>query len=498
MYITTPIYYVNDVPHVGHAYTTIAADVLARFSRFFGHSTYFLTGTDEHGQKVEQAALKKSMNPQEFVDSLSINFRELATLVNATHDDFIRTTEQRHIKAVHHLWNKLIEKGFIYLGEYAGWYSVRDEAFYQEAELINGKAPTGADVEWVVEPSYFFKLSAFQQPLLDYYNSHLDFIAPDSRRNEVLRFVEGGLTDLSVSRTSFTWGVSVPNDPNHVVYVWLDALTNYITAIGYPDTFNESLFKNCIHIVGKDILRFHAVYWPAFLMAADLPLPHKIFAHGWWTSEGQKMSKSVGNVIDPVALIHNYGVDNVRYFMMREMTFGQDGDFSMASFIQRSNSDLANAYGNLAQRVLSFIQKQCGGVVPSSGTLTIEDTQLIEFINAIPIKVQEHLNDQSIHRVIEVIWEGIYEANRYVDHQKPWSLKNTDVERMNTVLYVLIEVIRHCALLTQSIMPGKSALMLDQLNVPHDQRTFNAWDQAIEHGQILPEPNGVFPRLEII
>ncbi|MCH9012994.1 MAG: methionine--tRNA ligase, partial [Proteobacteria bacterium] len=371
-YVTTPIYYVNDVPHIGHAYTTLACDALARFMRLDGLDVMFLTGTDEHGQKVEKSAHAAGMEPKAFTDKVSQNFRDLSATLDFSNDDFIRTTEERHKRSCQAIWTKLMEAGEIYLGSYAGWYAVRDEAFYTEAELEDTEdgrkiAPSGAEVEWVEEPSYFFKLSEWQDRLLAFYEANPDFILPESRRNEVLSFVRGGLKDLSVSRTTFKWGVPVPDDPDHIMYVWLDALTNYITAVGYPDT-DCAAFRTYwpadLHMVGKDILRFHAVYWPAFLMGAGIEPPKRVFAHGWWTNEGQKISKSVGNVIDPHELVAKYGLDQVRYFLLREVPFGNDGDFSHRAMVGRMNSDLANDFGNLAQRVLSMIAKNCGGRVP--------------------------------------------------------------------------------------------------------------------------------------
>ena len=361
-YITTPIYYVNDVPHIGHAYTTLACDVIARFKRLDGFDVFFLTGTDEHGQKVELAAKNKGVAPKEFVDEVSQNFRSLLKCMNFSNDDFIRTTEKRHLNSCEKIWKKLLENGSIYLDKYSGWYSVRDEAFYSEPEIVDGTAPSGAPVEWVEEPSYFFNLSKWEDKLLKFYEENNNFILPNSRRNEVISFVKGGLKDLSVSRTSFSWGVKVPNDDDHIMYVWLDALTNYLSACNYSSSHNDALSKFWpadIHMVGKDIVRFHAVYWPAFLMAAELPLPKKIFAHGWWTNEGNKISKSLGNVIDPFDLVDKYGVDQIRYFLMREVPFGNDGDFSNSQLINRINSDLANSYGNLFQRVISMILKYC-------------------------------------------------------------------------------------------------------------------------------------------
>lgn len=495
-YITTPIYYVNDVPHIGHAYTTLACDTLARYKRLSGHEVFFLTGTDEHGQKVEKAAAQAGLTPQAFVDQMSKTFRDLIPQINATPDDFIRTTEERHKLAAQHLWQELIKRDQIYLGKYSGWYAVRDEAFYHEKELVNGKAPTGAEVEWVTESSYFFRLSAWQDKLLEYYHKNPDVIAPESRRNEVIRFVEGGLNDLSVSRTSFKWGVSIPNDPKHIIYVWLDALTNYITALGYPHAQQsfEKYWPEAVHVVGKDILRFHAVYWPAFLMAADLPLPKQIFAHGWWTNEGQKISKSLGNAIDPVELVETFGADTVRYFLLREVPFGQDGDFSRQHLINRYNSDLANAYGNLVQRVMSFIYKNCEGKVPLPAELTVEDKVLLKASQKMLPDLERNMEQRAFHKYAENIWQLISNANQYIDEQKPWSLKNTDVTRMQTILYGLADTIRQIAILTQPLLPVASEKILDQLAVEKTERELNFLKEALTPGTVLPEPKAVFPR----
>lgn len=501
-YITTPIYYVNDKPHIGHAYTTLACDVLARFKRLDGFNVHFLTGTDEHGQKVEKAAEKTGVAPIAFTDAVSQNFRDLATRMNFSHDDFIRTTEDRHIKAAQALWNKLVEKGDIYLGAYEGWYAVRDEAFYTETELTegpNGKkvAPSGAEVEWVEEPSYFFRLSAWQDRLLQFYEDNPGFIMPESRRNEVISFVKGGLKDLSVSRTTFKWGVRVPGDDDHIMYVWLDALTNYLTAVGYPDTDSDSFqefWPADLHMVGKDILRFHAVYWPAFLMAADLPVTGRVFAHGWWTNEGQKISKSLGNVIDPLQLIEDYGLDQVRYFLMREVPFGNDGDFSHNAMVSRMNNDLANDIGNLCQRVLSMIFKNCDKRFPEPGTYTDEDNTLLNAAAGMLPKVREQMDNQAFHRALETIWTVVGDANRYVDAQAPWALRKTDFARMETVLYVLAETIRKLALICQPIMPESCAKILDLLQVDEADRNFAAIEKAIVPGTELTKPSGIFPR----
>jgi len=504
-YVTTPIYYVNDVPHIGHAYTTLACDVLARFKRLDGFDVMFLTGTDEHGQKVEKSAEKAGVKPLEFCDKVSARFRDLAQAMNFSNDQFIRTTEERHKKAVQALWTRLLEKGYIYEDKYAGWYSVRDEAFYTESELKEGEggekfAPTGAPVEWVEEPSYFFKLSAMQDQLLDLYENQPDFVMPKSRLNEVKSFVEGGLQDLSISRTTFSWGVQVPNEPGHIMYVWIDALTNYLTATGYPDE-NAADYKKFwpanVHMVGKDILRFHAVYWPAFLMAADLPLPKRIFAHGWWTNEGQKISKSLGNVIDPFELIESYGLDAVRFFLLREVPFGNDGDFSRRSFVLRCNADLANGLGNLTQRTLSMIHKNCEGAVPQHGNFTSEDKALLSSLEATLDVVRGHMDRQAFHAAFEAIFAQSAAADTYISTQEPWKLRKTDTARMETVLYVLAEAIRQLAILVQPIMPDSAAKILDQLNIK--DRGFDQLGTTgrLKVGTAVPKPEGVFPRLEL-
>lgn len=505
-YITTPIYYVNDKPHLGHAYTSIACDVMARHKRLDGYETYFLSGTDEHGQKVQQAAEAKGIAPQAFTDEVSKNFRDLLPALNASNNDFIRTTEERHKKACQALWNRLVDSGDIYLSKYAGWYAVRDEAYYGEDELKDGPdgkkiAPSGAECEWVEEESYFFALSKWQQKLLDLYESQPDFIMPETRRNEVVSFVKSGLRDLSVSRTRLNWGVPVPDAPGHVMYVWIDALTNYISALGFPDE-NTDLYKNFwpadVHMVGKDILRFHAVYWPAFLMAAKLPVQKHVFAHGWWTIEGQKMSKSLGNVISPYDLIEQYGLDQSRYFLLREVPFGSDGDFSREQAINRINSDLANGLGNLAQRTLSQIAKNCEGKVPEHGAFTPEDQALLDEAYELAAALRKAFDRFQFHRGLESVWRCVYNANAYIDVQAPWALKKTDQARMATVLYVLAETIRCLAISLQSVVPQSAAKMLDQVAVPADQRSYAqiAAGSALKVGTPLPAPEGVFPRIQ--
>jgi methionyl-tRNA synthetase len=499
-YITTPIYYVNDVPHIGHAYTTLSCDVIARFKRLDDFDVFFLTGTDEHGQKVEMAAKNKNVEPHDFVDKVSKNFKNLLDCMNFSFDDFIRTTEKRHIDSCQKIWNKLIDNGHIYLDKYAGWYAVRDEAFFLESEIIDGKAPSGAPVEWVEEPSYFFDLSKWQDKLLAFYDENLDFISPVSRRNEVISFVKGGLKDLSVSRTSFSWGVKVPKDDNHIMYVWLDALTNYLSACNYSEGKNEEHFLKFwpadIHMVGKDIIRFHAVYWPAFLMAANLPLPKKVFAHGWWTNEGNKISKSLGNVINPFELVEKYGVDQVRYFLMREVPFGNDGDFSNTQLINRINSDLANSYGNLFQRVVSMIYKNCNEEVPlKPSNYKIEDLFLI---NSIKDSIDDYrylIDHQKFDQYLKNVWITISNANKYVDEQAPWSLKKNDFSRMNDVLYNLLETIRQISILLQPFMPETSKSILDHIKIEEEDRYFKSIDKMYEGGIKISKPTPIFPRI---
>jgi methionyl-tRNA synthetase len=504
-YITTPIYYVNDKPHLGHVYTTVACDVLARFKRLDGFDVKFLTGTDEHGLKVKQAADKAGISPQQFTDDVSQNFRDLVKTMNYSNDDFIRTTEERHKKACAKLWNTLVDAGEIYLDKYSGWYAVRDEAYYGEDELTttpDGKkiAPSGAECAWVEEESYFFRLSAWQDRLLAFYEQNPEAIMPETRRNEVLSFVKSGLRDLSISRTNFDWGVPVPNAPGHVMYVWIDALTNYLTAVGYADETDEykKYWPADLHLVGKDILRFHTVYWPAFLMAAGIEPPKRVFAHGWWTIEGQKMSKSLGNVIAPADLIARYGMDASRYFMLREVPFGNDGDFSHSQALLRINNDLANGLGNLAQRTLSMIAKNCGEKIPAHGDFTAEDKELLSMAQVKMLAATRlELDRQRFHKALEEIWSVVNAANAYIDAQAPWGLKKTDMARMETVLYVLAETIRCLGLIVQPVMPDSAAKILDQLAVPANERDFTALDAkfALKSGVALPAPQGVFPRI---
>ncbi|MEA1938685.1 MAG: methionine--tRNA ligase [Pseudomonadota bacterium] len=506
-YVTTPIYYVNDVPHIGHAYTSIACDAAARFQRLDGRDVMFLTGTDEHGQKVAKNAASRGMDPQSFTDEISQSFRNLTDLLNFTNDDFIRTTEERHKRAVSELWNRLVTAGDIYLDSYAGWYAVRDEAYYAEGELTDGPegkkiAPTGAECEWVEEPSYFFRLSAWQDRLLDFYAAHPDFVLPKSRMNEVTSFVKSGLRDLSISRTTFDWGVPVPGAPDHVMYVWLDALTNYISGLGFPDVGEESLFARfwpaSAHVVGKDILRFHAVYWPAFLMAASVEPPQHVIAHGWWTIEGEKMSKSLGNVVLPQDLVESFGVDQTRYFLLREVPFGNDGDFSREAMVHRINGDLANALGNLVQRVLSMIHKNCNAAIPDHGTMTGMDRALLDAAAGLLVQLRPEMEQMSFHKALDLIWNVVADANRYVDEQAPWALRKTDPARMNTVLWTLAETIRRLAILIQPFMPDSAARILNQLAVPARARGFDALDDGtLIAFTPIDKPQGVFPRLDM-
>jgi len=500
-YVTTPIYYVNDVPHIGSVYTTLAADVIARFKRLDGYNVKFMTGTDEHGQKVEKAALKAGMDPQSFTDKVSLRFREVFDLMNISYDDFIRTTESRHKKAATALWIKLLENEQIYLDKYSGWYSVRDEAFYNEDELVEGKAPTGAEVEWVSEESYFFKLSAYQDKLLELYEKQPDFVSPGFRRNEVVSFVESGLRDLSVSRTTFKWGIPIPGNNQHIMYVWLDALTNYLSVVGYPDVECKdfkAFWPADLHIVGKDITRFHAVYWPAFLMAAGIDLPKRIVSHGWWLIEGEKMSKSLGNVVNPLDLVNEFGVDATRYYLMREIPFGNDGNFTRHSFIKRINSELANNIGNLVQRTLSMIWKHCDGKVPQASKSIYDQKELLQFAESLIIKIRTQIDQQLIHIVIEDIIDLSNRANTYIDHQSPWTLKKTDEEKMKSVLYVLAETIRYIAIILQPFVPDSATKILDQLSISKDERKFKhlSRNYALKAGTEIPDPKGVFTMIE--
>ena len=499
-YITTAISYPNGAPHIGHAYEALATDSLARFKRLDGFDVFFLTGTDEHGQKIQQTAAKQGKSAEEFVNEMAPKFKAMVEALNCSNDDFIRTSEQRHYDTVTELWKRMAANGDIYLDKYAGWYSVRDEAFYGEDELEDRDGQkysikTGTPVEWVEEESYFFKLSAYQDKLLKLYADQPDFIGPQERKNEVVSFVKGGLQDLSVSRTTFDWGIPVPDAPGHIMYVWVDALTNYLTATGYlEDGPRKRFWPADAHIIGKDIIRFHAVYWPAFLMSAGLPLPKHVYGHGFLFNRGEKMSKSVGNVVDPQSMIDQYGVDQVRYFFLREVPFGQDGNYSHEAIVNRVNADLANDLGNLAQRSLSMIAKNCDGKVPAYGEFSTEDNEILKAAYAILDAAREEMDQFRIHKALEIIWKVVADANRYFAGQEPWALKKTDPDRMNTVLYTTAEVIRVVATAAQPFIPDGAARLLDLLSVAEDKRRFRVEQAALVPGTALPKPEGVFPR----
>jgi len=502
-FITTPIYYVNDAPHIGHAYTTIACDILSRFRKLKGDKTFFLTGTDEHGQKVEKAALSKNNDPQNFVNEMSQNFRDLIPYLGCQIDDFIRTTEERHKIATQFLWNKLKDNDQIYLSNYEGWYSIRDEAFYLESELTKTEngfiAPSGAPVEWVKEESYFFKLSKWEDKLIEYYEKNPESILPYSRYNEVLSFIRGGLKDLSISRTTFKWGVKVPETEKHVMYVWIDALCNYITALNYPDTEHDSFktFWPGIHVVGKDILRFHAVYWPAFLMAADLEPPKQIFAHGWWTNEGQKISKSVGNIINPYEIIDTYGLDQIRFFLFREVPFGNDGDFSKDAIAQRVNADLSNNYGNLIQRITSFIIKNSDSKIFKPTNYNEIDTNLIKSFDVTLTNYLKNMQSFQIDKALKNIFDYLSEVNAYVDSQAPWSLKNTDNHRMKDVLYVVTLMTIKTSILLYPIIPSSIDKALNIYNLSIDNLNLTNFASFSPDSIILNISKPLFPRIEL-
>ena len=502
-FITTPIYYVNDVPHIGHAYTTIACDILSRFSKLNGDETYFLTGTDEHGQKVEKAALSNKKDTQDFVDEMSKNFRDLVPYLGCQIDDFIRTTEKRHKTSAQFLWNKLKNNDQIYLSNYEGWYSIRDEAFYLESELKKTDkgflAPSGAPVDWVKEESYFFKLSKWEDKLIQYYEKNPDSILPKSRYNEVVSFIKGGLKDLSISRTTFNWGIKVPDAEKHVMYVWIDALCNYITALNYPNIENESFHKFWpgIHVVGKDILRFHAVYWPAFLMAADIKPPKKIFAHGWWTNEGQKISKSVGNIINPYEIIDTYGLDQIRFFLFREVPFGNDGDFSKGAIAQRVNADLSNNYGNLIQRITSFIIKNSNSKVSKPTNYNQIDTAIIKSFNESLDSYLKNMKSFQIDKALKIIFDYLSEINAYVDSQAPWSLKNTDNQRMNDVLYVVTLMTIKTSILLYPVIPSSIDKALNIYNLTINNLNLINLDNFSPSSILINKPEPLFPRIEL-
>ncbi|AHX11768.1 methionine--tRNA ligase [Neorickettsia helminthoeca str. Oregon] len=499
-YVTTPVYYVNDVPHIGHAYSSLIADIIARSLRMAGHEVLFTTGTDEHGQKVQNTARKLNISEKNFVDRISLRFRELCEVMQYQFSDFIRTTEARHKEAVKNVWNKLWQNELIYLGEYSGWYSERDECFYAETELQDDKAPTGAPVTWVKEASYFFRLSQLSEKLRKFYKENESFIRPRNRFNEALSFLEMGINDLSISRTKVEWGIAVPNDPSHTIYVWLDALTNYITSLGYPDISPDSKYSefwengHVIHIVGKDILRFHGIYWPAFLMGVGLKVPDIILAHGWWTNNGQKISKSLGNTIDPFELVSEFGVDSVRYFLIREVTIGNDGSFSKALLKDRINSELANNIGNLLQRTLTLVVKQCGSRVPEVPKLS---NRLLELSYSLASDYKANMLKLSLNDSLEKIIHLATQANEYISQSEPWKLKN-EPEKLHEILYTMLEALRIIGIALQPFIPGSAKAMLDSLAVPEEERAMENMTaaSAIKFGTLIEKPSPVFKKHE--
>ena len=503
-YITTAIAYPNGAPHIGHAYEAIATDAIARFMRLDGRDVFFLTGTDEHGIKMLQTAAKENVTPRQLVERNVPRFQAMVKKFNCSNDDFIRTTEARHYRSSEAIWERMEAAGDIYLDKYSGWYSVRDEAYYDESETrLDDKGqrlgPHGTPVEWVEEESYFFRLSKYADKLLDLYRRVPDFVLPRERLNEVASFVRGGLQDLSLSRTTFDWGIKVPGNPKHIMYVWVDALTNYITAVGFPDTESEKFKKYWpadLHVIGKDIVRFHAVYWPAFLMSAGIEVPRRIFSHGFLFNRGEKMSKSVGNVIDPFALADAYGVDPLRYFLLREVPFGQDGNYSHEAIVARINADLANDLGNLAQRSLSMVARSLGGVLPKPGAFAASDQTLLASADALIGKAREEMTTQQLHQVLNAVWAVVAEANRYFAGEAPWALAKTDPQRQGAVLYVTAEVLRQVSILIQPFVPASATKLLDLLAIPGSERRFADLGGAhrIATGAKLPAPTAVFPR----
>jgi methionyl-tRNA synthetase len=502
-YITTAIAYPNGAPHIGHAYEAIATDALARFQRLDGRDVFFLTGTDEHGLKMIQTAEAEKLSPMEVATRNAQRFKEMDERLNISFDRFIRTTEEQHHRSSQEIWRRMAASGDIYLDSYSGWYSVREEAYYAEDETVVGednvrRGPQGTPVEWVEEKSYFFKLSAYQDRLLKLYAEQPDFIGPDSRKNEVISFVKSGLRDLSISRTTFDWGVKVPGDGEHVMYVWVDALTNYITGVGFPDVNDPDwhYWPADVHIIGKDIIRFHAVYWPAFLMSAQIPVQRRVYAHGFLFNRGEKMSKSVGNVVDPFNLADQYGVDQMRYFFLREVPFGQDGSYNHEAIVARINADLANDLGNLAQRSLSMIAKQYQGVLPEPGAFTDNDKAILAQADGMILIARSAMATQQIHQALNAVWAVVAEANRYFAGEAPWALAKTDPARQRTVLDVTAEVLRQIAIRAQPAMPDAAARLLDILGIPDavEARDFAALATRIKPGTHLPAPAPVFPR----
>ena len=499
-YITTPIYYPSGKPHMGHAYSSIISDVFARFKKIDGYNVHFLTGTDEHGLKIQRASEENKMKPLEFCNKISKTFKNLCKILNLSNTDFIRTTEDRHKKSVQHLWKELEKSGDIYLSKYSGWYSVSDEAFYNEDEIETKDGEkvsvnSGSRVEWVEEESYFFKLSKWQDKLLDYYEKNPNFILPQSRKNEVVSFVKSGLRDLSVSRKSFSWGIKVPSNKEHVIYVWLDALTNYISALKYPDISNE-LYNNFwpadVHIIGKDILRFHAIYWPAFLLAAKIPLPKRVYGHGWILSGEEKMSKSKGNILDPLEIIDNYGLDPLRYYLIKEVSFGNDGNISKEKLEDCTNSDLANNYGNFCQRVTAFAEKNCDSKVPDSVEFNDQDKNILDnFSNNIKT-LRSYIDDQKLNSYVNFIVNVLFDANKYFNDQEPWNKKN-DKKRLNTIIYTSLELIRKISIMLYPIIPSSSIKSLGVFNIKEKDILF---DTIKEHKYL--KSNSKIDRVDIL
>jgi methionyl-tRNA synthetase len=506
-YITTAIHYPNGRPHIGHAYEMIAADAIARFQCQAGRDVRFQTGTDEHGLKMVQTARDRGIEVRALADEMSSYFSAMADRLDISCDRFIRTVEPEHYRASQAIWQAMADAGDLYLDRYEGWYSVRDEAFYEEKELVEGEggeklSPQGTPVTWTAEETWFFRLSKYQQPLLDHYAANPDFIRPESRRNEVLRFVEGGLTDLSVSRTSFDWGVPVPGSDGHVIYVWVDALTNYLTGTGYPDAGELSRYWPAnLHVIGKDIVRFHAVYWPAFLMSAKIALPRQVFGHGFVLNRGEKMSKSVGNVGDPLALAEAFGVDPLRYFLLRDIAWGQDGSYSPRAIALRANADLANSFGNLAQRTLAFIAKNLDGAMPEAGRGDPADRELLATIAAANDEFLRLFADQSLNGAIEAWMRGVFACNQYIDTQAPWALRKTDPDRMHAVLGTLVRAIRLLAIAILPVIPRSAAALLDQIGAnarDHAALGDDGWYERLSaSGFRIAPPVPIFPRLDV-
>ena len=513
LYITTAISYPNGPPHIGHAYEAVAADAIARYHRLAGRDVRFQTGTDEHGLKMAQAAAKRAIAPAALADEMAAQFQSMCDRLNVSYDRFLRTSHADHHAASQAIWRRMADAGDLYLDRYEGWYSVRDEAYYDASELIDATdanggsirlSPQGTPVEWTVEESWFFRLSAYQDRLLRHIADNPDFIQPDSRRNEMLRFIEGGLRDLSISRTSFDWGVQVPGDDAHVMYVWVDALTNYLTGLGFPDESGDYATYwagdgDVLHVIGKDIVRFHAVYWPAFLMSAGLPLPDAIFGHGFLLNRGEKMSKSVGNVVDPGALVDAFGVDQLRYVLLADVVFGSDGSYSFETIVERTNADLANNFGNLVQRCLSIIAKNCDGHVPDAGTEMAADTALLASIDACRNEIAELIGSPAlaVHSAIDKLRHRLTETNQYFADQAPWTLRKNDPARADTVLFTSAEAIRRLAILFRWIVPESADKILDLLGQGEGARDFGALDTPLAPGTALPPPSAVFPRLEL-